>query len=98
MQKMVMIIYNEAIGLEVLEVLKTPTTTLNYTKVVGAYGKGTTSGTHEGSDIWPGLNNILYVACADDDAKKILVRVRELRKTLGREGVKAFILPIEDAT
>ncbi len=98
MLKMVMIIYNEALDDEVMEVLGQCTAMQNFTKATGIFGKGKASGTHMGSDIWPGRNNILYVACDEKEARQALSCVRELRKTLGREGVKAFILPLEEMT
>jgi hypothetical protein len=95
--KMVMISYNEAIESEVMDSLA-GCALKNYTKITDTYGSGLTSGTHLGNDIWPGKNNILYVACEDREAKQLLFRVKELRKTLGAEGVKAFLLPLEDMT
>jgi nitrogen regulatory protein PII len=95
--KLVMITYNEAIDQEVMEILEN-CAVKNYTKATGVFGKGTTSGTHMGDDIWPGRNNILYVACEEDRAWQILDCVKELRKSLGREGVKAFILGVEEIT
>jgi nitrogen regulatory protein PII len=97
MTKMVMITYNEAIDLEVMEVLHSCGIS-NYTKVAAAFGKGETSGTHLGSDIWPGRNNILYVACNEIQVKQVISCVKELRKKLGREGIKAFVLPVEETT
>ncbi len=97
MNKMVMVIYNEALGDEVMEVLN-KCASKNYTKIPGVFGKGASSGTHMGNDIWPGRNNILYIACAEENAKLILSYIKELRKKLGREGVKAFLLPVEEVT
>jgi len=97
MLKMAMIVYNEALDDEVMEVLES-CAMKNYTKVAGVYGRGVTSGTHLGNDIWPGRNNILYVACEEKQAKQMLSCVRELRKNLGKEGIKAFLLPIEELT
>jgi len=93
--KMVMVSYNEAIDQEVMETLG-QCGTVNYTKILAAFGKGETSGTHLGDDIWPGRNNILFIVCKDEEAKKLLSSIKILRKTLGKEGVKAFILPVED--
>lgn len=95
--KMVMIAYNEAVDMEVMEALERYRAN-SYTKIAGAYGKGAASGTHLGNDIWPGLNNIIYIACDAKQAREILSCVMELRKTLGREGVKAFALPVEELT
>lgn len=97
MAKMVLVSYNEAVDQEVMETLD-HCAVKGYTKIMGVFGKGAASGTHLGNDIWPGRNNLLYVACDEKQAKEILNRVRELRKTLGKEGVKAFILPIEELT
>jgi len=97
MLKMAMIVYNEALDDEVMEVLES-CAMKNYTKVAGVYGRGTTSGTHLGNDIWPGRNNILYVACEESQAKQMLSCVKKLRKSLGKEGIKAFLLPLEELT
>lgn len=94
---MVMIVYNEAIDNETMEILKNCTLD-NYTKIMGVYGSGEKSGIHLGNDIWPGRNNILYICCEDVQAKKVLSGVKELRKKLGKEGIKAFILSLEDIT
>lgn len=95
--KMVMIAYNEAIDREVMGALGN-SSIKNYTKVTGVFGRGTTSGTHLGNDIWPGRNNILYVACQDKEAEQLLSYIRELKKRIGKEGVKAFLLPVEEVT
>ncbi len=97
MMKMVMIAYNEAIEMEVMETLER-CALKNYTKVAGAFGKGTSSGTHHGNDIWPGKNNVLYVACDEKDARALLTCIAALRKTVSREGLKAFLWPLEDLT
>lgn len=95
--KMVMICYNEAIDDEVMEMLQ-DCVMKNYTKITGVFGKGTLSSTHLDNDIWPGKNNILYVACDDAQATKMLSCVGELRKTLGAEGIKAFSWGLEEMT
>jgi len=95
--KMVMITYNEAIDVEITELLK-GCGLANYTKVTRVHGKGTTSGTHTGDQVWPGLNYLLFVACDDAQAKQVAFSVTNLRKTLGEEGVKAFVMPIDQIT
>lgn len=97
MLKMVMLSYNQAIDSEVMETLAGCGLN-NYSKVLGTFGRGNASGTHLGNDIWPGKNNILYVACSEEQARQLLALVKELRKKLGREGVKAFVLPLEEIT
>jgi len=95
--KMVLVSYNEAIESEVMEVL-TECGLKNYTKITGVFGRGESSGTHLGSDIWPGRNNIFYIACEEQEAKKLVSCVKELRKSLSKEGIKAFVWNLEDIT
>lgn len=94
---MVMLVYNEALDNETMEILES-CSIKNYTKVIGVFGRGEASGTHLGTDIWPGRNNILYVACEEGPARKILAAVKQARKNLGTEGIKAFLMPLEDLT
>lgn len=95
--KMVMITYNEAMDMEVMEALE-HCVMKNYTKIASTYGKGNSSGTHMGNDIWPGKNNILYVACDEKDAAQLLSCVKNLREQLGKEGIKAFMWELDKIT
>ena len=94
---MVMVVYNEAMDMEVMEVLEN-CAMKNYTKIIGVFGRGSASGTHLGNDVFPGRNNILYVACEEKQAQQFLSCVKELRKEFGHEGIKAFVLPLEELT
>ena len=92
--KMIMVVYNEAIDVEVMEILD-GCGIASYTKINRVHGKGTASGTHLASQVWPGQNKILYVACDDKQVGQVVSGVTNLRKTLGKEGVKAFVMPLE---
>ncbi len=98
MLKMVLVAYNESIDQEIHDLLSSCMTKPHYTKIAGTFGRGSSSGTHEGTDIWPGRNNLLYVACTAAEAQRIISAVRELRKTLGKDGIKAFLQPLEEIT
>jgi len=95
--KMVIIAYNESMDSEVMDVLE-HCALKNYTKLPSVFGKGTTSGSHQGTDIWPGKNNVLLVGCEDKDAKQLFSCVRNLKKKFSAEGIKGFILPLEEIT
>ncbi|OGW75137.1 MAG: hypothetical protein A2Z72_06915 [Omnitrophica bacterium RBG_13_46_9] len=97
MVKMVMVVYNEVMDIEVSEILN-QCAMQSYTKLAGVYGKGNVSGVHLGTDVWPGRNNVLYIACEEKDARQIVSCVKELRKKLGREGVKAFVWSLDEVT
>lgn len=94
-QKMVMVVYNEAIEAEVMEALQ-KCSLENYTKVTGVYGKGRFSGTHLGNDIWPGRNNVMYIACPEKEARIFSAEVKRLRGVVGHEGIKSFQWSLEE--
>lgn len=88
---------DEAIDEEMMEVLD-QLLVERYTKWTKVLGKGRTSGPHLLTHVWPKANNVLAVCTEDERANKLLEGMRELRKELGREGVKAFCVPILECT
>jgi len=93
--KLVLIAYNEAIDEEIEELLSEGGLE-GFTKWTKVYGKGRSSGPHLGTHVWPKANNVLAVVTEDDKAEKLLEGVRELRTRLSKEGVKAFVLNVEE--
>jgi hypothetical protein len=69
-----------------------------YTKFTNTLGKGQLSEPHLNTDVWPGVNYGTLVVTDEANAKKIMENVRQMRKKLGSEGVKAFMWEIEDIT
>jgi len=94
---MVFIMYNIAINDEVMQILK-DVGIEEYTRWERATGCGKTSGPHLGNHIWPAVNSVLAVAAEDDKKNRLIERIKELRKKLGKEGIKAFVLPLEEIT
>ena len=95
--KMVMISYNEALEGDVMEKLQAAGIE-SYTQWTKVRGKGKTAEPHLGSTVWPKYNTVIMAAIDDDMLPALLAGVRELRKKLGREGIKAFVLPLEQVT
>ncbi|MDP6381548.1 MAG: hypothetical protein QF662_09410 [Phycisphaerae bacterium] len=95
--KMVLISYNAAVDTEVMEALARAGAE-NYTKWPHVLGKGTASGTHSNTEVWPGTNNTVMVVVDGNVAQRLMDEVRGLRGQLGHEGVKAFLLNVEDVT
>jgi nitrogen regulatory protein PII len=95
--KMVMVVYNEAIDNEVMSALESCGIE-SFTKWQRVLGKGKLSLPHLDSTVWPGVNNICMAVVDDKLASPILAQIRTLRRTLGKEGVKAFIMPVEEVT
>ena len=95
--KLVFVAFGEAIDVEVIGLLHSLGIE-GYTKWVKTLGKGASSGPHMLSHVWPNANNVVMACVQDDVAAKLMAGVRELRKTIGHEGVKAFSLPVADVT
>jgi len=95
--KMVLVAYNEALDGEMAALLERNRVE-GFTKWTRVFGQGRTSGPHLGTHVWPKANNLLAVVTDDDTARSLCDGVRELRKRLGRKGVKAFLIPCEEAT
>jgi nitrogen regulatory protein PII len=96
--KMVIIAYNEALDEEVLEALETCCDLVEFTKWTQVMGQGRHSEPHLISHVWPKANNVLMTCVDDAKGHKIMERIREMRKTMARQGIKAFLLPVEDVT
>ena len=95
--KMIIIAYNMALEEEVMEVLDSAGLDC-YTKWEKVTGRGRLSAPHLGTHVWPGFNNVMMVIADDGSVSPLLEGVRNLRRTLGKEGIKAFVLPVEDVT
>jgi len=95
--KMLLIAYNEAIDGEVMDLLNANSVE-GFTKWTKVLGKGKTSGPHLSTHVWPKANNVLAICIEDEKAKSILDGVRELRKSIGSEGLKGFVMPLETVT
>ena len=93
--KIVWIAYNQAIGDEVNESLKRCGVT-NYTKIPVAHGVGQHSGFHMDSHIWPGVNSLLMIACTEETKDRLLEEVRNLKRSFEKEGIKAFVMPLDE--
>ena len=95
--KMIFIVYNIAINEEVMEIIKKAGIE-NYTRWERVTGVGKISGLHMGTHVWPAVNSVLAVAVEDDKKDKLIEQIKEARKKLGKEGIKAFVLPLEEMT
>ncbi|MEI6970970.1 MAG: PG0541 family transporter-associated protein [bacterium] len=95
--KMVMIAYNEAIDSEVMELLDRHNVQ-GFTKWTKVHGKGRQSGPHLMTHVWSKGNNALMCCVSEEQAVTLLDGIRELRQTLGHDGIKGFSMPVSDVT
>ncbi len=95
--KLLLVAYNEALDDEVMKTLEGANVE-SYTKWTKVVGKGEESGPHLGTHIWPKHNNVLAICVESDVAEALMEGIQQLRDEFRHEGVKAFIIPVEDAT
>ena len=93
--KMFLIIYCEAADEDVIAALK-EAGIHGYTKMVEAQGEGTETEPKLGTHCWPGKNNVLIMAVADQEVARINERVHRLNEDHPRAGIRSFLLPIEE--
>jgi hypothetical protein len=93
--KMFLIIYCEAADEDVIAALK-ESGVRGYTKMVEAQGEGTETEPKLGTHCWPGKNNVLFMAMADDEIHRLDARLRELKQMHPRAGIRSFLLPMEE--
>jgi len=93
--KIVFIVYNVGIGDEVNECLARCNVE-SYTLFPSLYGKGKLSGPHMGTHIWPSTNAAFLIACKDEKVQDILEEVKRLKQSFKKEGLKAFVVPLEE--
>jgi len=93
--KMIFLSYSAGIEEEIMEALRGLGIEY-YTKWQDVLGTGKTSGPHLGTHVWPKVNSSLAVAVEEDKVNDLLDKVRDLKSAFGKEGVKAFVLPLEE--
>jgi len=93
--KMFLIIYCEAADEDVIAALK-EAGIHGYTKMVEARGEGTETEPKLGTHCWPGKNNILLIAVADEEVSRINERIRRIKEEYPRAGFRSFLLPMEE--
>ncbi len=93
--KMLLIIYNVAIGDEVMEFLKKEGIS-SYTCWEPVTGKGKASGPHLDSHIWPASNSVLMIAAEDEKKDQVIAGIKKFKNKFIKEGVKAFVLPVDE--
>ncbi len=94
---MVLLIYSGALDREVDAILDDAGIE-GYTKLLKVFGRGRSSGPHLGTHVWPKVNYMMWIFTEGDPLRLLLAGIRKLREQMGREGVKAFLLPCEEVT
>jgi len=94
--KALLVIYNSAIESMVIECMK-ECGLESYTKFPRIHGAGKSAGPRFDTHVWPGLNNALFIVAPEENIPEMLDKIRALKERHLKEGVKAFVLPVEDS-
>jgi hypothetical protein len=95
--KAIIIAYYEALDDEVIGLLE-KSGVMNYTKWTRVLGKGSGSGAHMLTNVWPKGNNVLFCVVEDEVAAPLLEKLKILRQKYRAEGLKVFQFTIEVVT
>ena len=95
--KAIFIAYNQAYNQEIVELLE-GLGQRGYTVWTEVGGRGTMDGEpHLGSHAWPTQNHAVLTAVEDSLAPKIMKALRETDANNKALGLRAYVLPVEDA-
>ncbi len=93
--KLLMAVYNVAMDKDVMDALEAIGVHC-FTKWPRVLGRGRKTGPRMDTHVWPGANTVTMFVMEDDMAKKAMKVIKDLREKMGHEGVKAFLLNVED--
>lgn len=95
--KAIFIAYDQAHHDRVIEALNS-SLQRGFTCFEQAMGRGSKTGDpHYGSHAWAGMNSAIFTMCEDDRVALILDRLRKLDEESPMLGLRAFVLPVEQA-
>ena len=93
--KAVLLVFAPPIEAVVMEALKASGAT-HYTKFPYLLGEGGHSEPHLDTHVWPGTNEGILVVCDEVTKDKVLAAAREIKKEYEKDGIKAFVIPVEE--
>ena len=92
--KAIYIIYNAAIESMVQQCMR-DCGLESYTKFPLLHGSGESAGPRLGTHVWPGINRGLFIVTEEKNIPLMLEKIEALKKEHKKEGVKAFVFPVE---
>ena len=95
--KAIFIAYDQAHHDSVIEALGS-SMQRGFTCFEQAQGRGSKTGEpHYGSHAWPGMNSAIMAFCEDDRVPLILGRLKKIDEEKPMLGLRAFVMPVEQA-
>jgi hypothetical protein len=95
--KAIFVAYNQAYNQEIVDLLES-LGQRGYTMWEEIGGRGSVSGEpHLGNHAWPTQNHALLTVVDDDLAAKAMAALRETDQANPKLGLRAYVLPVEEA-
>ncbi len=95
--KAIFVAYNQAYNQEIVDLLE-KMGQRGYTVWSEIGGRGTVDGEpHLGNHAWPTQNHALLTVMEDSLAARVMAALRETDKANEQLGLRAYVLPVEDA-
>lgn len=92
--KMVWVVYEAGIDEDLAGALE-GAEIAGYTKLHGVTGTGR-KGHRFGTQIWPGTNNVLWIALPDEQVAGVIQRLHSLKESYVKPpGLQVFVFPID---
>jgi nitrogen regulatory protein PII len=93
--ELIILIFDSSIEDEMMEALQKAGMTC-YTKVPGVQGVGRHSDPKLDTHVWPGTNTMMLLSAQVDVRERMLKAIREMKELHSDEGVRAFLVPVQD--
>jgi len=95
-EEMVLVVCESGVADQVVDHLRHVGVT-HFTLHQGALGVGET-GRHEGNQIWPGRNAVVFCCIPDEQIPNVVNTLKELHDSRGGHtlGLKVFTLPVQE--
>jgi len=94
--KLVILVLNQALEDEIMDIFE-KLNIRGYTKVNNVQGQGSDKGEpHLGTHVWPEINIMILTVIPDEKVEKLLNEVRILDRRFEDEGLRAFVLNVEE--
>jgi hypothetical protein len=92
--RLLIVVYDHGIDETLMERLEAAGVR-HWTKTFDAHGEGE-SGRKMGDQIWPGMNNVLYLQLEDDRVREVAAAIRDLQEAYKLPpGITMWSVPVE---
>ena len=93
--RMLIVVYNDILDNAVREILD-EMDVCGFTELEGVKGKGSSTGFHLGTPVYPDLNNMLFIIEDGETIQMLAERLKALKEEFPEEGLKIFTVPVSE--